>query len=119
MLRHIFAAIAPLALLACGGDTGNNGSAAGNNVANAAARPSSDAQNRVRGLDEGQRHGLLIRAIRDAGQQCQHVERSQSVQTTNNMLTYLVSCSGGYEYAVVIRDDGVAIVQPAMREEGQ
>lgn len=110
-----------LAAMLAGCGTGGSGSsdasanAAGDNVA--ASTPNSDAQNQVRSLPDGQRNGVLIRAIRDAGQDCQQVEASELIATSNNLPVYMATCHGGAVYAVAIRDDGTAQVRPAMPAE--
>jgi hypothetical protein len=120
-VRSIAMSMALLAA-ACSGGTKNSGGNGGNQAAEpnrAADKGTSEAQKKVRELDEGQRNIVLIRAIRDAGEDCQQVESSELMATSNNMPVYMANCAGGLVYAVVIRDDGTAAVRPAMREEGK
>lgn len=116
MKRAIGASALVLALTACsGGGSGNmsneTGNVAGSNVA------PSNAQRAVRDLPEGSRNGMLIRAIRDARQPCQHVQESSLSQTPGATPVYMATCENGAVYAVAIRDDGTALVQPAMPAE--
>lgn len=117
-VRALAGAVAVL-LASCSSGGQNNATSAGNGSANAAAadKGASDAQKQVRELDEAGRNGVLIRAIRDAGEECQHVDRSELIPTSNNLPVYMATCDGSNVYAVAIRDDGQAVVQPAMREE--
>lgn len=97
---------------ACGGAEGENGAALTNNVAAAVEPGGSDAQNRMRNLPEGQRNGVLIRAIRDANLACQQVTESTLSQASNKVPVYLATCEDNAVYAVAIADDGTATVQP-------
>jgi hypothetical protein len=124
-MRLAIAGSAALLLAACGGGDSSNNGGSGNSSTNVSAsnasaeKGKSAAQNQVRAMDEGQRNAVLIRAIREGGQECQQVERSELMATSNNMPVYMVTCEGAAVYAVVIRDDGSAVVQPAMREEAK
>lgn len=123
MVRGGLTACAMLMLAACGDGAANE--TAGNNAADsargnaAAGKGKSEAQNRVREMGDGQRNAVLIRAIREANFDCQHVERSDVVATTNNLPAYLATCQDGTVYAVAIQDDGTAVVREAMREPGR
>jgi hypothetical protein len=121
MQGRALAGSAALLLAACGGTQDNSAASAGNGSVNTAAadKGASSAQKQVRELDEAGRNGVLIRAIRDAGQECQHVDRSELIQTSNNLPVYMATCDGSTVCAVAIRDDGQAVVQPAMREEAK
>lgn len=115
LTRLTGSAILLLAASACGGGGDKSAANAQTNApAPAAAGGTSDAQNRVRSLPEGQRNGVLIRAIRDAKQNCQQVEQSELTQTSNNVPVYMATCDDGAVYAVAIADDGSATVEPVM-----
>lgn len=120
-MRGMLIAGAALALAGCGGSENSSANASGNETAanTAAPAPNSDAQNQVRSLPDGQRNGVLLRAIRDAGQDCQQVEGSELIATSNNLPVYMATCRGGAVYAVAIRNDGTAQVQAAMPAEGK
>lgn len=107
---------AVLALAACSGGTEPEADA-GNNAAQAA--PVTEAQERVKSLPEGQRNAVLIRAIRDARQDCQHVESSSLSEASASVPVYLATCDDGAVYAVAIADDGNASVRPVMPAEQQ
>lgn len=117
MIRAMGAGALLLAVTACGGGSGNDSGASGNAATSNAA--SSNAQQAVRDLSLGQRNGVLIRAIRDARQPCQNVRESELSQTLGATPVYMATCEDGAVYAVAIRDDGTAIVQPAMPAEGK
>jgi hypothetical protein len=106
---------------ACGGGEKEAANLTNNISAGAAggAGGTSDAQNQVRALPEGQRNGVLIRAIRDANLNCQHVTQSTETKTSNNVPVYEATCEDGAVYAVAIADDGTATVQPMLPAEGK
>jgi len=101
-----------------GGAEGANGAVLTNNVA-AANSSGSEVQNQIRTMPVGQRNAVLIRAIRDARLNCQHVEESAPAQTSNQVPVYLATCEDGAVYAVAISDDGTARVQPVTPAEGK
>jgi len=112
--RGVGAGALMLMLAACGGER-----EAEPNVSNDAAPASNassgtDAQEKVVSLPEGQRNGVLFRAIRDARQPCQNVESSTRSETSNNVPVYVATCEDGATFAVAIADDGTATVQPIM-----
>jgi len=119
-IRAIGAAALALGLAACGGGESETGANLTNTVAeNQAAEGGSDAQKQVTNLPEGQRNGVLFRAIRDANLTCQHVESSSLSQTSNNVPVYLATCEDGAVYAVAIADDGTATVQSVTPAQGR
>lgn len=94
-----------LATAACGG--GQNQAASAN--AGTAAEP---VTNQVAGLSDAQRNAVFIRALRDAGLDCQHVERSVPAGTIQNMPAWRATCQGGGEWTIVIAADGTAQILP-------
>ena len=74
-------------------------------------------QERLQGLDEGQRNAVFIRAIRDAGLECQHVESSVSASAYQGMPVWTATCSGGSIWTIVIGDNGIAQVLNAREAE--
>lgn len=88
------------------------GSGGQNNAAPAAANAPEPAGNQVAALSEGQRNAVFIRAIRDAGLDCQHVERSVAAGTARNMPVWRATCQGGGEFAIAIGADGTAQILP-------
>jgi hypothetical protein len=94
-----------LATAACGG--GQNQAATAN--AGNAAEP---VTNQVAGLSDAQRNGVFIRALRDAGFDCQHVERSVPAGTVQNMPAWRATCQGGGEWTILVAADGSAQILP-------
>jgi hypothetical protein len=92
-----------LATAACGGG--------GQNQAAAVANGAEPAGNQVASLSEGQRNAVFIRAIRDAGLDCQHVERSVPAGTAQNLPVWRATCQGGSDYMIAIGADGTAQIQ--------
>ncbi len=97
----------PLALVACGGP-----SPAGNSAAPTPAAPS-DFQKQVAALDAAQRNAVFIRAIRDAGHDCQGVTGSEAKGTAGGDPLWHATCSNKATYGVVIGRDGTATVVAA------
>lgn len=73
-----------------------------------AAAPSGDAANQLAALPEGQRNGVFIRAIRDAGQECQHVESSVRAGEYEGNPVWSAQCAGGDSWTIVVTPDGTA-----------
>lgn len=98
--------LALLTLAACGDRSAEN--------AQTGPRPLDAVQNQVQAMPEEQRKAVLIRAIRDAGQECQHVESGEpQPAAADGSPVYLARCAGGRAYAVAIGRGGNASVQPA------
>jgi len=71
----------------------------------------SEIQQRIAALGEPQRNAVLIRAVRDAGFDCQQVTGSQpQPDAAAKGQVWTAKCSGGASYAVVIGRDGTAQV---------
>lgn len=70
-------------------------------------------QQQLAAMPEGQRNAVFIRAIRDAGQACQHVDSSTSTGLSRGMPVWSVRCSGGGNWSVVLGENGVAQVVDA------
>lgn len=112
MRLRLTALAATAALAGCGGTSGNQ--TASNNEAAPVALD--NAQQQVQGLDEGQRNGVIFRAIRDARQDCQNVISSMSAETSNGVPVYFATCENGAVYAVAFAREGnvsVRAVTPA------
>lgn len=77
-------------------------------ISNASLNAGVSAGNQVAALPEGQRNAVFIRAIRDAGQDCQHVESSQPAGRYRGMPVWRATCSGEGHWTLVIADDGTA-----------
>lgn len=98
------AAIA-LALGACGERGGEADDAA---RANAVENASGDVANRLATLPEGQRNAVFIRAIRDAGEECQFVESSTPAGEYQGNPVWSAQCEGGGSWTIVVMPDGTA-----------
>lgn len=70
-----------------------------------AADPQS-TENQITSLAEGQRNGVFIRAIRDAGLDCQHVESSAPAGSHEGFPLWRATCEGGRSYTLVIGNAG-------------
>ena len=69
-----------------------------------------NTQNALEAMPEAQRNAVFIRAIRDAGQDCQHVESSQPAGEHQGYPVWNATCQGGGTWTIVIMNDGVAQV---------
>jgi len=67
-------------------------------------------QDQLAAMPEGQRNGVFIRAIRDSGQECQHVESSAAGAEISGTPTWTARCEGGRSYTIAILPGGVAQV---------
>ena len=67
-------------------------------------------QNRLETMPEAQRNAVFIRAIRDADQQCQHVESSQRAGEHQGFPVWNATCAGGGTWTIVVMNDGTAAV---------
>jgi hypothetical protein len=72
-------------------------------------------QQRIAALDEGQRNAVFLRAIRDAGQDCQGVAGSAEGGVQFGMPSWVARCSDGRDWLIMLAPDGRAHV--ARREE--
>ena len=69
-------------------------------------------QARLLAMPEGARNGVFIRAIRDADQECQHVNASAPTTAAGGVPVWFAQCSDGATFTIAIRDGGVAQVLP-------
>ena len=106
-MRALVIAGLALATAACGTGSQNNAAPA----AETGNIPES-AGNQVAALSEGQRNGVFIRAIRDAGLECQGVERSVPAGDYQGQPVWRATCQGGGEWTIVIGADGTAQILP-------
>ena len=105
-MRNLMIPAMVVALAAC---NGRDSQATAN--ATKAAEP---AGNQVAALSEGQRDAVFIRAIRDAGLDCQRVQGSVRAGEYRGMPVWRARCQGGAEWIIVIANDGTAqILNPA------
>ncbi|HWK35737.1 hypothetical protein [Sphingomonas sp.] len=72
-------------------------------------QPPSAFQNQVAALPDGQRNGVFIRSIRDAGFDCQGViESHRQGEGLNGDPLYVAQCSDKKYYGVLLGRDGTA-----------
>lgn len=76
-----------------------------------------DYQARLMAMQEGQRNAVFIRAIRDAGRDCQNVESSAFQGERNGQPVWTARCGDGQNWVIVIGRDGIA--QVANSQEGE
>lgn len=102
--RLALAAI-PLAVVAACSGAPSDAPAATN-----AATPTGNTAATVRDLPEGQRTAVFLRAIRDAGRDCQTVTKAVEVTAVQGTPTWQATCDDGAQWIVAIGADGVATV---------
>ena len=98
-------AAASVALVACS----SGGEPAGKAKTQEDSSPAA-MQARLEALPEGQRNGVFMRAIRDAGQECQHVDRSERAGDHEGLPLWRAWCEGETSYTIVIARSGAAQV---------
>ena len=104
-MRTIWIAAVLTMLSACG--PSGNSAPAGNEVAGG------DVGQRLRAMPEGQRNAVLIRAIRDAQLDCQHVRGSVPAGDYRGLPVWEVHCAGGGQWTLVVTGDGTAQILDA------
>lgn len=67
---------------------------------------------RVEALGERQRFGVLFRAVRDAGQDCQELTDATETKTSDGRPAWIVTCDARTRWTVVLSNDGTALVTP-------
>jgi hypothetical protein len=72
--------------------------------------PEGDYHARLEAMPEAQRNAVFIRAIRDAGRDCQHVERSQRTGEINGAPAWTATCDNDVQWTIAIGRAGVAQV---------
>ncbi|HEY0623466.1 hypothetical protein [Sphingomonas sp.] len=106
MLKMGMAMTAALLLSACGGAE----KAANDTAANAATANTADATNyqeEVLKLVPAQRDGVFLRAVRDAGLNCQEVTETERIDPMNGNPSWRVYC-GKTPHLISITRDGTA-----------
>ncbi len=99
----------PLVLLAACGQPSRDAA-----PANANATPTAGGYDaKVAALPAAQRAGVLLRAIRDAGQDCQQVVDASRATTTGGPPAWVATCDDHHQWVVVVADDGSATVVDA------
>jgi len=70
-------------------------------------------ENEIAAMPEGQRNAVFIRALQDAGQECQHVDSSAPAGEHQGLPVWSARCSDGGNWTIVITNDGTAVVLDA------
>ncbi len=103
-MRALPIAIAALALAACQAEVPE-----ARNQAEATAG-ATVLQNQLEAMPEGQRNAVFIRAILDAGQDCQHVDGSMRAGDHQGFPLWSVRCDNGRNFTIAIGNAGEAQV---------
>ena len=74
---------------------------------------------KVRALSDKQRAGVLLRAIRDAGRDCQAVVAQTPAGAQGASAAWVATCDNQAHWVVLIGDDGTATVADARDVERQ
>lgn len=117
MIRKALLLSLMLGLVACGSrdaGAGERGNAQAANT-NTADEPGDNYVATVDALPEGQRNGVLFRAIRDAGQDCQSITGTRRIDDQPGVSGWAVVCDGRTGWAVALKPDGTAVVSKAGR----
>lgn len=104
MQRYLIGTAAAFVLLAACGEAGTPGDTQSIEV------PEGDYQARLLEMPEGQRDAVFIRAIRDAGFDCQGVESSTFLGDSAGAPTWQATCDDGEQWTIVIGNAGIAQV---------
>ena len=80
---------------------------------NTAAAVPDDYVARIRALPPGQRDGVLLRAVRDAGRDCQQVTKSTAIPDIAGAPAWQATCADGGSWVVAFNPGGVATVTSA------
>ncbi len=106
-LMPAFLLAAPLLLVACG-----QGASTEEPVTNVTV-PEGNYVQAIRTMPAGQRTGVMFRAIRDAGRECQQVTDVKEAQAIDGAPTWVAVCDGSTRWLVAINADGIATVTNA------
>ncbi|WP_156460784.1 hypothetical protein [Sphingomonas sp. Leaf339] len=109
MYRPIALSLPLLMLAAC-----DSGTTATTSVANTAtAAPDGGYAARIKTLSPRLRSGVFLRAIRDAGEECQEVTREFAIAPIENRPAWGVVCDKTNPWVVSIDPNGTAMVTKA------
>jgi hypothetical protein len=111
MMKRLSMLVAPLMLAACGGggDTAapaNTAESEANSVRNVVE--SGNAQSAVLAMNDRQRNVVFIRALLDAGIDCQSVKSSTRMPDQDGAPLWRAECGGGVSHMISITPDGTA-----------
>ncbi|WP_125471528.1 MULTISPECIES: hypothetical protein [unclassified Sphingomonas] len=107
---RVMAVLTPALLALAGCGSAANGDAPGNSAKPASVKPDGFAS-KVVALTEPQRQGVILRAIRDAGNDCQGVVGTRrQPDGVNGRPAWAATCQNGSNWLVSFGDDGLARV---------
>ena len=104
------------ALAACGSESAEAPTTAA--VDNATPTPAGGYARTIRALPLVQRNAVFLRAVRDAGHDCQEVSQADEVppgdmpEGSADAATWAVACDRSSRWVVQIAEDGIATVTP-------
>jgi hypothetical protein len=104
-MNKMWIAAVLMTLSACG--PGGGSAPTGNQAS------SVDYRDRLETMPEGQRNAVFIRAIRDAGLDCQQVQGSVAAGDYRGMPVWDVRCAGGGNWTIVVTANGTAQILDA------
>lgn len=108
-----------LPLAACGGGAEQEAPAAQGNAAGAPTAnivvPAGNYEEQLRTMPEASRNATFIRAIRDAGRECQGVTASAARAPIQGAPAWTATCQDGRQWIILLGNDGV--VQVTHEEE--
>ncbi|GAA3699127.1 hypothetical protein GCM10022268_06680 [Sphingomonas cynarae] len=123
MIRSMLVASLPLLMLAACGTGGPATEAADNTADNAAAAaPDGGYAARITALSPRLRQGVFLRAIRDAGEECQEVTEEDGIAAIEGKPAWVVTCDRSTRWVITIDKSGTAAVNkvsPSSRAERQ
>lgn len=107
-----FIGLAALAIVTAACSRNNNESA--QNQPNAKTNESGNVIQQINTLSDRQRNAVFIRAIRDAGLECQHVDWSTLSGTYRGMPVWTAACERNQVWVIMVGNDGNAqVLNPA------
>jgi hypothetical protein len=108
--RMLLPALAGLVLAGCqpGGEQNDAANAAAAEPAGANSASAGNVQARVIAMSDRQRNVVFIRALLDAGINCQEVTSSERLPDRDGKPLWRANCSGGTAHMISITPDGTA-----------
>lgn len=107
-MRPSLIALIALPLAACGGQESAEDGALPPRAA--VVEPETSYVQALRTMPDGQRDATLLRAIRDAGRDCQQVTSSQEITAINGAPSWTATCQNDVTWVIILGNDGVAQV---------
>lgn len=108
-MRTIWLALPVMvALSACGGEPATNPDNAAGNEAIVNEVDATNYQAEVMALPDPARQGVFLRAVRDAGLQCQNVTESERLDDREGDPAWRAICDGRTPHVISITRDGTA-----------